>query len=143
MTTRRRFLWLVPASGAAVLGACSKAPEPASGAPAPSPSAAEYPTPAPPPPPAAAPAPAPSPAAAPAAPGPLVQESDPTAVALGYRADAATVDKTKHPAFAEGQRCGTCQLYQGTAGAESGPCPLFPGKQVTAKGWCASYVKKA
>ncbi len=139
MTTRRRFLWLVPASGAAVLGACSKAPEPAPGAPIPSPSAAEYPTPAPPPP----PAPAPAPAAAPAAPGPLVQESDPTAVALGYRADAATVDKTKHPAFAEGQRCATCQLYQGTTGAESAPCPLFQGKQVTAKGWCASYVKKA
>jgi len=25
----------------------------------------------------------------------------------------------------------------------AGPCPLFAGKQVAAKGWCNAWVKKA
>jgi hypothetical protein len=29
------------------------------------------------------------------------------------------------------------------AGAAAGPCPLFAGKQVSAAGWCGSYVKKS
>jgi hypothetical protein len=27
--------------------------------------------------------------------------------------------------------------------ADAGPCPLFPGKQVSAKGWCSAWAKKA
>jgi High potential iron-sulfur protein len=72
-----------------------------------------------------------------------VVESDPQAVALGYKADATKVDKTKQPKYAAGQMCGSCALYQGKAGAASGPCPLFGGKDVSAKGWCSAYVKKA
>ena len=41
------------------------------------------------------------------------------------------------------QRCDNCQLYTGEAGAEWGPCPLFAGKGVNAKGWCKSWVIKA
>ena len=72
----------------------------------------------------------------------MLDEKDPTAAALGYVADASRVDKVKYPKFAEGQACSNCVLYQGAAGSEAGPCPLFAGKQVAAKGWCASYAKK-
>lgn len=73
----------------------------------------------------------------------MLDEADAAAVALGYVADSAKVDPVKHPNHAATQMCGNCTLYQGVAGAEAGPCPLFAGKQVSAKGWCASYVKKA
>ena len=33
-------------------------------------------------------------------------------------------------------------VHQGKAGAASGACPLFAGKQVAAAGWCSSWVKK-
>ncbi len=72
-----------------------------------------------------------------------VSESDPNAQALGYRADAAQVDKAKFAQYQAGQMCGTCQLYQGKAGDPSGPCAIFSGKLVNAKGWCSAYVKKA
>jgi hypothetical protein len=34
-------------------------------------------------------------------------------------------------------------LFQGKAGAAAGGCPLFAGKQVSSKGWCSAYAKKA
>ncbi|CAN0624048.1 High-potential iron-sulfur protein [Burkholderia multivorans] len=74
---------------------------------------------------------------------PMLSESDPTAQALGYRADATKVDKAKYPKYAAGQACAMCMLYQGKAGAASGPCAVFPGKQVSSKGWCNSFTKKA
>ncbi|MDP2015908.1 high-potential iron-sulfur protein [Hydrogenophaga sp.] len=137
MTTRRHFIWLLPASGAALLSACSEsAPPPSAAPPAAAPaSSAEYPVPA--------PAPAPEVAQTPAATGPMLEASDPTAAALGYVAVAANADKAKYPNFVEGSACSNCTLYQGAIGSEAGPCPLFPGKQVAAAGWCASYVKKA
>ncbi|WP_179402891.1 high-potential iron-sulfur protein [Burkholderia guangdongensis] len=74
---------------------------------------------------------------------PMLPESDPTAQSLGYKADATKVDKAKYPKYAAGEHCATCMLYQGKAGAASGPCGAFPGKQVSAKGWCSAYSKKA
>ncbi|MGA7782807.1 MAG: high-potential iron-sulfur protein [Paraburkholderia sp.] len=74
---------------------------------------------------------------------PAVSESDPTAQSLGYKADAANVDKVKYSKYQPGQACATCQLYQGKPGDTSGPCPIFAGKQISAKGWCSAYVKKA
>ena len=74
---------------------------------------------------------------------PLVDEKDPAAAGLGYKADAAGVDKAKFPKFAAGPNCGSCALYQGKAGDAAGGCPLFNGKQVPAKGWCSAYAKKA
>ena len=140
MTTRRHFIWLLPASGAALLSACSdSAPPPDAAPPAASPaSSAEYPVTT-----APAPAPTPAPAQTPAASGPMVEATDPTAMALGYVAVAANADKAKYPNFVEGSACANCALYQGAAGSEAGPCPLFAGKQVAAAGWCGSYVKKA
>jgi hypothetical protein len=76
------------------------------------------------------------------APAPMVSESDPTAVALGYKANASTVDKAKFPQYAAGQSCSNCALYQGAAGSSSGPCPIFAGKAVSSTGWCSSYAKK-
>jgi hypothetical protein len=71
-----------------------------------------------------------------------VQESDPTAQSMGYRADAAKVDKAKYPSFAAGQNCANCALYQGQTGAPSGGCPIFAGKSVASTGWCSAYSKK-
>ncbi|MGT0244630.1 high-potential iron-sulfur protein [Burkholderia pyrrocinia] len=72
---------------------------------------------------------------------PMLSETDPTAVALGYKADATKVDKTKYPKYAAGQDCVACMLYQGKKGSASGPCGAFPGKQVSAKGWCSAFSK--
>jgi High potential iron-sulfur protein len=74
--------------------------------------------------------------------GSMVSESDPTAMALGYKADATQVDTKKFPRYAAGQSCSNCALYSGAAGASSGPCQIFGGKLVAARGWCASYTKK-
>jgi High potential iron-sulfur protein len=73
---------------------------------------------------------------------PMVSESDPMAVSLGYKANASSVDKAKFPQYAAGASCSSCALFQGAAGASSGPCAIFAGKAVSAQGWCASYAKK-
>jgi len=100
MTSRRRFISLVPLVGAATLARAQ-------------------------------------------APATLVDPKDPTAVALGYVADATKADKAKFPKYAPGQACSGCALYQGKAGDAVGPCPLYAGKAVAAKGWCSAWVKKA
>lgn len=74
---------------------------------------------------------------------PMLAETDAQAVALGYKADATKVDKTKQAKFVAGSNCANCGLYQGKAGDAAGGCPLFAGKQVSAKGWCNAWVKKA
>jgi anaerobic selenocysteine-containing dehydrogenase len=61
----------------------------------------------------------------------MVSVDDPTAKALQY---------TEHSTEA-GKSCSTCNLYQGGAAA-SGACPIFPGKEVAATGWCKSWVAK-
>ncbi|TDR47607.1 high potential iron-sulfur protein [Tahibacter aquaticus] len=67
---------------------------------------------------------------------PPLTETDPTAQALGYRADAAQVDAAKFPQRKDGQHCGNCNFYQ------AGACQLFPGKRVSDKGWCSAYAAK-
>lgn len=69
---------------------------------------------------------------------PPVSESDPTAKALGYVEDAGKTSSPKHKA---GDDCTNCQFYTGGATGR-GPCALFPGKSVNAKGWCISHVPK-
>ena len=68
-----------------------------------------------------------------------VKETDPTAAALGYVADAAKSTKRTDKAA----MCGTCSLFSGKAGAADGPCSIFQGNLVNAKGWCTAWVKKA
>lgn len=73
----------------------------------------------------------------------VLSESDPQATALGYKADATKVDKTKYPQHQAGQVCSGCNFYQGKATEAMAPCQLFGGKQVAAKGWCSGYAAKA
>lgn len=61
----------------------------------------------------------------------MVSVDDPTAKALAYVEKSATPGKT----------CSNCSLYTGTGGA-SGPCAIFPGKEVASGGWCKSWAAK-
>ena len=69
---------------------------------------------------------------------PPVTEADPTAKALGYVEDASKTTNAKHKA---GDDCTNCQFYSGGPSGR-GPCQLFPGKSVNAKGWCVSHTPK-
>jgi len=75
--------------------------------------------------------------------GPKLSESDPQAVALGYKDDTTKVDDKKYPKHAPDQKCSNCQLYQGKPTDALGGCALFPGKQVAGPGWCSAWNKKA
>jgi hypothetical protein len=68
-----------------------------------------------------------------------LSESDPTAAALGYKADATkAANRTDKTAT-----CSGCSLFSGKPGAADGPCAAFGGKLVSAKGWCTAWAKKA
>lgn len=71
---------------------------------------------------------------------PALPLDNPQAKALAYAEDAAAV---KHPSFKAGSDCANCQFFQGAPGASEGPCALFPGHSVKAKGWCSAWAKKA
>jgi hypothetical protein len=74
---------------------------------------------------------------------PLLQETDPQAIALGYKSDASRVDKAKFPRYAAGQMCANCTLYRGKPSDPSALCPLFQDRQVAATAWCSAWSKKA
>jgi len=61
----------------------------------------------------------------------MLTVDDPTAKALSYTEKSTTA----------GQTCANCALYQGGTAA-AGPCPIFPGKDVAAPGWCKSWAAK-
>ena len=65
-----------------------------------------------------------------------VDVNDAQAKGLGFVLDASTANP-KAPA---GQMCKTCALYQGNDA--SGPCTIFAGKVVPAKGYCRAWAKK-
>jgi hypothetical protein len=72
-----------------------------------------------------------------------IDESDPQASALGYKADTTKVDAKKYPNHKNDQTCSNCQLYQGKPTDATAGCTLFAGKKVAGKGWCSAWVKKA
>lgn len=72
-----------------------------------------------------------------------LDESDPTAVALGYKHDATKVDKAKFATYAAGRNCANCQLFAAKGNEEWAACAPFGNRLVNAKGWCAAWVKKA
>ena len=74
---------------------------------------------------------------------PVLSETDPQAVALGYKADNTKVDKAKYPQHAATQMCSGCNFFQGKPTDAAAPCQLFAGKQVAGKGWCTAWAKKA
>jgi High potential iron-sulfur protein len=68
-----------------------------------------------------------------------LSESDPTAKALHYTTDATkAADRQDKTAL-----CSNCMHYSGKPGTAEGPCAIFGGKLVSAKGWCTAWVKKA
>jgi High potential iron-sulfur protein len=69
------------------------------------------------------------------APAPLLDASSPQARAVSYVEDARQAAGS-----AAGNSCANCALYQGASGSARGPCQLFPGKDVKAAGWCASWA---
>jgi hypothetical protein len=71
-----------------------------------------------------------------------VEENEQQAQSLGYKHDAAKVDKAKFKNFQAGQLCSNCNLYKGKEGDAWGPCDIFGGREVNAKGWCTAWVKK-
>ncbi|HEX3915335.1 MAG TPA: high-potential iron-sulfur protein [Steroidobacteraceae bacterium] len=65
---------------------------------------------------------------------------DPAAVALGYVENADQVDVKKHPTYTKGSNCDNCVQLQGKPGPSYRPCNLFPGKLVSAGGWCSGWT---
>lgn len=73
----------------------------------------------------------------------MLDESDPTAAALGYRKDTAQVDAARYPQHQLTQVCSGCRYFQAKAGSEWGPCAIFAGKgAVHSRGWCAAYAAR-
>lgn len=72
-----------------------------------------------------------------------LEETDRTAVALGYKHDATKVDKAKYPAYVAGRNCANCQLFAAKGDQEWAPCAAVGNRLVNAKGWCVAWVKKA
>ena len=73
---------------------------------------------------------------------PHVDPNEATAKALGYAPDASKADKAKFSNWKAGETCAGCVQFKGKAGAAWGPCQIFPGKDVNAKGWCTAWQKK-
>ena len=71
---------------------------------------------------------------------PHLTPDDPTAKALNYTEDATKVDAANSNA-APAVVLELQFLLRRRTGY--GPCQLFAGKAVNAKGWCSGYAKKA
>ena len=71
---------------------------------------------------------------------PRLDVKDPAAVALGYVENAEKVDAKKYPSYVKGSTCENCLLLQGSGGESYRPCSLFPGKVVSAAGWCSGWT---
>ncbi len=74
---------------------------------------------------------------------PHLTEDDAMANAMKYTHDASTVDPATRTNPAVEQDCANCALIQGNDGDEWRPCQIFPGKAVSAKGWCSVWAPKA
>jgi High potential iron-sulfur protein len=73
---------------------------------------------------------------------PPLDPQDPTAKALGFVADAKSVDASANPTYKPNQKCGTCAQFQGKAGDATAGCNIFAGKSVPASGWCKVWAQK-
>jgi hypothetical protein len=71
---------------------------------------------------------------------PPLLETDSIAVSMGYKTDTTKVDAKKYPTHKPTQTCANCRFYQGTG--DPGPCQIFAGKSVAAKGWCQVWAAK-
>ena len=71
-----------------------------------------------------------------------VEETDETAVALGYHHDTTLTDAKKYPNHTPQQHCAGCAFWQAGPTDAWGGCAMFGRKQVAATGWCSAYSKK-
>ncbi|MEP6505659.1 MAG: high-potential iron-sulfur protein [Betaproteobacteria bacterium] len=71
-----------------------------------------------------------------------VEETDDTAVALGYHHDTQATDAKKYPNHTAAQRCVDCSFWQGAPTDAWAGCAMFGRKQVAAGGWCSAFAKK-
>jgi hypothetical protein len=71
---------------------------------------------------------------------PHLSPTDPSAKALAYVEDASGMTPAKDAMYKPGSHCANCALFQ-SAQAKGGyaPCAAFPGKAVSAKGWCHAW----
>ena len=74
---------------------------------------------------------------------PKLALDDPMAQAMKYVHDASTVDPASRANPAPEQNCANCALIQGADGDAWRPCQIFPGKVVSANGWCSVWAPKA
>ena len=78
---------------------------------------------------------------------PLIEESNASALSLGYKHSASDVDLSKFPQrgtdAGKAQFCSNCSLYTGSTGASTGPCAIFPAKSVATTGWCSVWTQKS
>jgi len=73
---------------------------------------------------------------------PRLAIDDPQAKSLSYVEDATTIDSARLPRYQAGQDCSNCALFQDKDGAEWAGCSIFPGKLVSAAGWCSVYAPR-
>ncbi|HEY5643903.1 MAG TPA: high-potential iron-sulfur protein [Woeseiaceae bacterium] len=74
---------------------------------------------------------------------PHLAEDDAMAKSMKYTHDASSVDPSSRTNPAADQNCANCALVQGNDGDEWRPCQIFPGKAVSAKGWCSVWAPKS
>ena len=74
---------------------------------------------------------------------PHLAEDDPMAQSMKYTHDSSSVDPSSRTNPAADQTCANCALVQGADGDAWRPCQIFPGKAVSADGWCAVWAAKS
>jgi hypothetical protein len=68
-------------------------------------------------------------------------ESEPDAVALGYREDTRSVDSKKFTRHNPSQNCTNCMIWKGK-GSDGGTCHLFGSRLLSGNGWCSQWAPK-
>jgi hypothetical protein len=71
-----------------------------------------------------------------------IDANDAQAKALGYVADSSKVDAKANPNHKPDQKCSRCLQFQGTPADKQAGCNIFPGKAVSAGGWCKVWTLK-
>ena len=76
---------------------------------------------------------------------PHVGVGEPTAMALAYVENTQGLDPKKEPTYKPGAKCSNCLQSKGKGNDGDAwiGCTLFPGKMVSAQGWCKAYVVRS
>ncbi len=72
----------------------------------------------------------------------MVQESDALARTLAYVADTTRANQIDYPSHTTDQMCRVCTSFQGNPKDSSGPCKVYGGRVVSAKGWCSAFERR-